>query len=198
MTYTCLLGVEVGDANRSDEAEAHRRLHAAPRLGKVQIKVEHGSRAVAPPREVVGVRFGRLEGVRPVDEVQVEVVELELRERVPERADHLQHARCGAPSAVRAAQRRWDVGPYLILAVLGAPQLRSDEELFARANARSQRCGNACTHLVLIVVAVCRVDMPVAAAKRTAHGLLDDARRLLPSAEPDQRHVRAAVQRDAV
>ena len=89
-------------------------------------------------------------------------------------------------------------GPHLILAVLGAPQLRSDEELFARANARSQRCGNACTHLVLIVVAVCRVDMPVAAAKRTAHGLLDDARRCLPSAEADQRHVRAAVQRDAV
>ena len=80
-----LLGVEVGDADAGDKAQGHELLHGEPGVGGVDGLVE-----LDGPILILGEGdLAPLEGVRPVDEVEVEILESEVTQGAPTRGLHV-------------------------------------------------------------------------------------------------------------
>ena len=140
---TQMLLVEVRDADRAGQALRLQLLQAVPRLH-------------------VGVEVRR----RPVDQVQVDVVEAELLQRLGE---------C-----------RGGVGLPVV------PQLGGDEDLVARdARLRDRR-----THPALVAVDRRRVDVPVAVGKGERHVLPGLLRRHQEHAEAELGNAVAVIEGD--
>ena len=80
-----LLGVEVGDADALDQPQGHELLHGEPGVGGVDGLVEfHGAVLV------LGEGYlAPLEGVGPVDQVEVEILEAEVGQSATTRSLHI-------------------------------------------------------------------------------------------------------------
>ncbi len=107
-------------------------------------------------------------GMRPVDQVQVDVVQAELAER-----------------GVEGAQRR-------VVPLLGVPQLGGDEQLLARQARGGQRPAGA----LLVGVDRGGVDAAVSGLQRGGDGRGRLGVRHLPDAEAELRHPHAVVEGD--
>ena len=121
-----MMGLEIAHADGAHEPVEVERLERAPRL-----------LVRALPFGLGALRSG------PVDEVQVDVVEVQLGARFLERLE-----------------RR-------IVAAIGVPHLRGDEQVLARYASRGERLA----YRALVVVGCRRVDMAIPVMKSLMNGI---------------------------
>ena len=169
-------GVEAPDADVTDLVNARR--DGADReqlLEVVDPVVAHADRAAQPLRPQRLERPILLEAlarVRRVDQVQINVLQSELAQRVSAGP----HDRGAAKAIAREEFRRHpDVLPRHIQPLL-------------------EENGQRVAHVLLVAVDLGRVDMPVAAAQRVQHSVFALAERRLPHAETEARHFAPVVQ----
>ena len=110
----------------------------------------------------------KVRGQRPMQQVQVDVIQ------------------------PKPPQARLERAPRRLIAIIGHPQLRGDEDLASR----DAGAPDSFTDLTLVVVRSSRVDKPVATGDRRFNGVSGLRRRRQEDSEPERRHFDAVVQRD--
>ena len=169
-------GVEAPDADVTDLVDARR--DGADRQQFLQVVdpvVAHADRAAEPLRPQRLERPILLEAlarVRRVDQVQINILQSQLAQRVSTSPND----RSTAKAMAREEFRRH---PHVLSRHVGP--------LFEKY---SQRVA----HVLLVPVDLGRVDMPVAAAQRVQHCCLARAERRLPHAETEAGHFAPVVQ----
>ena len=122
-------------------------------------------------RAAIAVFTVRVHGQRPVHQVEIQVCEPELLET--------------------------GVDGLLDAGVEGAPQLGGDEEVLALDDAGINALLDSLADLVLVAVALRRVDVAVADLDGVGDGLSDLARGGLPGAQTEGRDLSASVELEA-
>ena len=146
------------------EAIGLELLHGRPGVREGNLVERH---ELVGRRGVVGaVR----EGHGPVDEVQVERVELKVAERLLQ----------GGPDVLRS--------------VCVVPELGGNPHIVAVGDARLERVGEGVPHLGLVLVNGRAVDMAIADLQGRFDGLVGLVRGRLPRAEAEHGHVVAVVE----
>lgn len=135
--------VEVGHADGADQALAHQLLHGAPRVQDVHGAEQHLA-VGALGGEVVTV----LESRGPVHQVQVDVVQAQVRQRLA-------------------------AGPlHRVRVVRVVPELGADVDVLALDDALRDLGPHRGAHLLLVLVEQRAVDVPVADVEGVHHRLL--------------------------
>ena len=154
--------VKVGDSNNFHQPFVHRLFHGRPGIHEIFLTGNHVD--VLIQREKV---FPRLEAHGPVDEVEVQVIQLQVAERLLAGSFHR------------------------VLVVICAPQLADDEEVLIFHNLLLQLHVEGQTHLILILVHVGTVNVTVPRVNRHLHSLCHFTWRGLPGAQPQDGHLGA-------
>jgi hypothetical protein len=139
--------VEVADADGLDQAVIHQLLHGTPRVNVVDIREDPLVLVVLREQVLAIAEVGIAHG--PVDEVQVEVVDLE------------------------ELQRFLDGTADVFWVVKDVPQLRRDEQILALDDALGYFCCDCVADLVLVSVNKGAVDVTIAGVDGVLDGLLD-------------------------
>ena len=147
----------------------HRLFHGRPGIHEIFLTGNHV--AILIQWEEV---FPRLEAHGPVDEVEVQVIQLQVAERLLAGFFHQ------------------------ILVVLCASQLANNEEVLKFHSLLLQLRGEGQTHLILILLHVGTVNVTVPRVNRHLHSLCHFAWRGLPGAQPQDGHLGAGVEHDVV
>ena len=161
--------VEVGDSNSFHQPFIHQLFHGRPGIHEIFLTGNHV--AILTQQEEV---FPRLEAHGPVDEVEVQVVQLQVAERLLAGTFHQ------------------------VLVVIRVPQLADDEEALMLHHLLLQLCLEGQTHLILVLVHVGTVNVTVPKVNRHIHSLHHFAWRELPGAQPQDGHLGASVEHDVV
>mmetsp|Transcript_26124 Transcript_26124/g.67354 ORF Transcript_26124/g.67354 Transcript_26124/m.67354 type:complete len:263 (-) Transcript_26124:22-810(-) len=161
-----LFAVEVGDADRLHQPFINKLFHFTPRLFKRNVSVLHGAVLILWHVRLLRVEHERH---RPVDQIQIQVLQLQRLETLHKgRLDRLR-------------------------AVPGVPELARHEHLLSLD--AGGECGlQAISHLGLIQVDECGIHVPVSHLQSVLHSSLHLTRLGLPSPQTQQRHLGSGVQ----
>ena len=161
-----LSSIEIREAYVLDETVVDELLHFAPRVHVVRRVVAHCTVFVARKE-----RFAAFEAGRPVNEIQIDIVQLESIQRLLKRRANV----------VRMMTR--------------VPQLRRNENVFSfdrRADFRLERLAD----FSFVSVDVGAVDVTIADVDCVLDGSFHFARLALPRAETDERYFDSRVEFD--
>ena len=161
--------VEVGNSNNFNQPFIHWLFHGHPGIHEIFLIGNHVY--VLIQWEKV---FPKLEAHGPVDEVEVQVIQLQVAERLLAGSFHQ------------------------VLVVIRAPQLADDEEVLTFYNLLLQLGMGGQTHLILILVRVGTVNVTVPKVSHHLHSLCHFAWRGLPGAQPQDGHLGASVEHNVV